>query len=120
MLEPELSDLPEFSLTTANLDGSIIISVCGEMDMTTAPQLEEALAACNGYQPVVVDLTELTFIDSTGLHVLLQDREEGRPAAVVVAPESHVARVFDIVCAGKSVDLCSDLQAALHASGQHA
>lgn len=87
--------------------------------MTTAPQLEEALAACNG-QPVVVDLAELTFIDSTGLHVLLQDRKEGKPAAVVVVPESHVARVFDIVCANKSVELCSDLQAAIHASGQGA
>ena len=119
MLEPELSDPPEFSLTTANLNGSIIISVCGEMDMTTAPQLEEALAACNG-QPVVVDLTELTFIDSTGLHVLLQDRKKGKPAAVVVVPESHVARVFDIVCAGKSVELCSDLQAAIHVSDQRA
>jgi anti-anti-sigma factor len=119
VLAPELSDLPEFSLTTANLNGSIVISVCGEMDMTTAPQLEEALAACDG-QPVVVDLTELTFIDSTGLHVLLQDREKGKPAAVVVVPESHVARVFDIVYASKSVELCGDLQAAIHASGRGA
>jgi anti-anti-sigma regulatory factor len=64
----------------------------------------------------VVDLTALTFIDSSGL--LLRKRTEGRPAALVVAPESHVARVFDIVCATKSVLVCSDLQAAIKASDQ--
>jgi anti-anti-sigma factor len=114
-VEPELSDAPEFSVTSARLNGCTVINVTGELDLTTAPQLEEALAACNGSRPVV-DLTALTFIDSSGLHVLLQERREGRPAALVIAPGSHVAHVFDIVHASKIVLVCSDLQAAVGGS----
>jgi anti-anti-sigma regulatory factor len=58
---------------------------------------------------VVVDLTALDFIDSSGLHVLLQKRPTGRPTALVVAPKSHVAHVLDIVAASKTVFLCHDL-----------
>jgi anti-sigma B factor antagonist len=114
---PELSVTPEFSVTTASLNGAIVISVSGELDMATATQVEETLDACNGNR-VVVDGTALTFIDSSGLHVLLKKRPHGRPAALVVDPESNVARVFDIVCASKNVLLCSDLKAAMNGSGE--
>lgn len=116
-MEQELSLAPEFSITTASLNGCTVINVTGELDQATAPQLEEALVACNGSQPVV-DLTALTFIDSSGLHVLLQKRPEGRPAALVIAPESHVARVLDIVAASQTVLVCSNLRAAIETSDQ--
>jgi anti-sigma B factor antagonist len=112
--QSELFELPEFSVTTASLDGAIVVSVSGELDMTTAPQLEEALVACDGNQPVVVDVTALAFIDSSGLHVLFGERGSGKPAALVVDPESHVARVFHIVCA---LFVCHDLQTALRNPG---
>ena len=115
-MEPELHDPSEFSVTTAIVDGFTVINVTGELDMSTAPELEEALVACDGNQPLV-DLTALTFIDSSGLHVLLKNRTENRPAALVVTPDSNVAHVFHIVAAGKTVPICSDLDSAIQRSG---
>ena len=114
----EHAEPPEFSITRASLDGSLIIGVVGELDLATAPQLDHALEYCNEGAHVVVDLTALSFIDSTGLHVLLKKRPNGKPAAVVVAPDSHVAHVFDIVAASKIVFLCNDVQTAIQNSGQ--
>jgi anti-anti-sigma factor len=113
----ELFELPEFSVTTAGLDGAIVVSVSGELDMSTAPQLKEALVACDGNQPVVVDVTALDFIDSSGLHVLFGERGSRKPAAVVIDPESDVARVFDIVCANKALFVCHDLETAIKSPG---
>jgi anti-sigma B factor antagonist len=114
---PQLPVAPEFSITTASLNGAAIVSVSGELDLTTAPRLEEALVACDGNQPVIVDVTALTFIDSSGVHVLFGERSSGKPAALVVAPESHVARVFDIVCASQVLLVCHDLETAIKSSG---
>jgi anti-sigma B factor antagonist len=113
----ELPVAPEFSITTASLNGAAIIRVSGELDLTTAPQLEEALVAYDGNQPVIVDMTALTFIDSSGVHVLFGERGSSKPTALVVAPESHVARVFDIVCASEVLLVCHDLETAIKSSG---
>jgi anti-sigma B factor antagonist len=45
----------------------------GELDIATAPELEEAIAGVceNGESAVVLDLSELTFMDSTGLQAIL-------------------------------------------------
>ncbi|KOV93052.1 MULTISPECIES: STAS domain-containing protein [unclassified Streptomyces] len=49
-------------------DGSARLAVRGEIDMSNAGSLDEALAAESG--PVVVDLTEVEYLDSAGLSVL--------------------------------------------------
>jgi anti-anti-sigma factor len=125
VIRPQQTDViqavPEtqaFSVSTESKDGFTILSVAGELDRATAPELEEALAACNGNGPVIVDVTALAFIDSGGLHVLLRKRESGTPAAIVVERDSHVARVFDIVAAGTRVFLCHDLKTAMKGSGK--
>ena len=49
-----------------------IVRVAGEVDLATAPQLKESLAAIPaGSGPVIIDLSEVTFLDSTGLSVLV-------------------------------------------------
>jgi anti-anti-sigma factor len=52
------------------VDATRILCVAGEIDIATAPQLAEALEAYNG-SPVCVDLTGVTFMDSSGIAVLL-------------------------------------------------
>ena len=53
--------------------GSVVVRLTGELDLATAPDLAEALtvAADAGVGGLVVDLTDLRFIDSNGIHVLL-------------------------------------------------
>lgn len=59
-----------FSCTTTTLAGGHVVTVAGEIDMATAPRLVEALAQfANG--TVRVDLAAVTFLDSSGLHTLV-------------------------------------------------
>jgi anti-sigma B factor antagonist len=58
-----------FSVTSALDDGHRVVSVSGELDIATCPELEEVLKAANGV-PLVLDLKRCTFIDSTGISVL--------------------------------------------------
>ena len=64
-----------FKLATADLgDGIFSVSVAGEVDLATAPELKEALghAVSSGATGVLVDLSNATFIDSTTLGVLME------------------------------------------------
>ncbi|WP_257901436.1 STAS domain-containing protein [Saccharothrix obliqua] len=49
-------------------DGTTLLTVVGEIDMTNAETLAAALAGTTG--PLVVDLTAVEYLDSAGLHVL--------------------------------------------------
>ena len=60
----------EFKIATADLgEGVFTVSVAGEVDPATAPELKEALGDVvnSGAQGVLVDLSNATFIDSTTL-----------------------------------------------------
>jgi anti-sigma B factor antagonist len=63
----------DLQLSTRRADGRAVISVGGEVDLETASQLgEHALDAVRDVSPhVALDLTGVTFMDSTGLKVLL-------------------------------------------------
>lgn len=53
-------------------DGSLLLTVRGELDMATAPVVERALDECleSRSAKVLVDVAEVSFIDATGLRVL--------------------------------------------------
>lgn len=74
-------------------DGCVYVTVVGELDLYTAPQLEQALE-----QPAsefVIDLVECEFIDSTALGVLVAARARvGRLA--LIAPGLEVQRILEI------------------------
>lgn len=72
----------EFAVDVSTIDGTTVVSVRGEVDLYTAPKLREQLdGAVQGDQPrVVVDLTQLDFIDSTGLGVLVGALKQVRAA----------------------------------------
>ena len=76
------------------------MSLAGEHDLYTAPQVQEALRSviAAGASATVVDLTETTFLDSTMLHVLLNARDELRDGGrlLLVTDDATVKRVFEI------------------------
>jgi anti-sigma B factor antagonist len=71
-------------------DGTVVVS--GELDMATAPQLTSAVESLGSTaaQRVVVDLTGVSFIDSTGLSALClaRARLEGNGVVLVLGPTS--------------------------------
>jgi anti-sigma B factor antagonist len=109
--------MADFSVTATMRGGCCVLVLEGELDLAEAPTLDAALEACTDGLPVIVDLTSLTFLDSSGLHVLLRDREAGRPASVVRLPGSNVARVLDLVEATKAVRLYDDVVLAVDELG---
>ena len=89
------------------LDGRITIDrlprgwrVAGELDASTSPTLDAAFAELPaGSGQVAVDLGDVTFIDSSGLRVLiaLSDRAAAKGRTVVVSrASSSVRRLFEI------------------------
>jgi anti-sigma B factor antagonist len=82
--------------------GRHVVTVDGELDMSAAPGLRDAIESAihAGAVTVVVDLNEVTFIDSTAIGVLLAARERlarSGGALEVVCGEPNVVRVLEIV-----------------------
>lgn len=73
------------------------IVVAGELDLATAPELHDHLEtyAAEQAEITVIDLTAVTFIDSSGIHALLQavERDGGR---VRIIPSARCLRLFEI------------------------
>jgi anti-anti-sigma factor len=84
----------------AQRDGErLLVALAGELDLTTAPELEETLLNANPYSLLEINLSSLDFIDSSGLRLLLSERDRaGRTGAElrVVGARGAVARVFAI------------------------
>ena len=63
-----------FQVGDQELDGVRVIAVSGELDLSTAPRLEEPLdaALAGGAATVVIDLSGCEFIDSTGIALIVR------------------------------------------------
>lgn len=96
------------SITTRQEAGATRIAVSGEVDVSNAPELREPLnqALEDGASLVTVDLSEVPYIDSTGIGVLVgaAHRAAGTGARLVVEhPQANVLRVLDML--GVSAEL---------------
>lgn len=90
-----------FSVTVEPADARTLVTARGELDLATAPQLEDVLLpTLREGAAVVLDLRTLEFMDSTGVRVLvaahLAAQEHGGDLAVAVVPAGPVARVLEI------------------------
>jgi anti-sigma B factor antagonist len=114
-----MSILPHFELTSETRDGHIhVIHVKGEIHVSTAPEFAARLddAIKQEAVAVVLDLTEVEFIDSTGLTVLLNGLRSvtlrgGRLALAVSNPT--VLRLFEITRLDSTFDIEPTLKDAL-------
>jgi anti-sigma B factor antagonist len=95
-------DAPNFDLTEEELDErTVVIKVAGEIHATTAPEFSTRLnnAIEGGKTGVVLDLTGVEFIDSTGLSVLLNGLRRVtrvRGVMVIACANPTVLRLFEI------------------------
>ena len=77
------------------------LRVSGELDLLTVPQLRDALAGLGGRdRGVVLDFSGVSFVDSSGLGLLISTAGRQRPDAggslVVRSPSPTVRRLFGI------------------------
>ena len=76
------------------------IRLAGELDMSTASQLHEVLDVAVAYGgTILVDLSDLTFMDSTGINVFLRAAVSlrGRGCLILHGEQDRVRRVLDLV-----------------------
>jgi anti-sigma B factor antagonist len=113
-----------FEVQSEELDGGIrAFTVRGELDMSTAPQLEEKLAdaLADPTSAIVLDLCECEFIDSTGIALIVRtwqklDREgggEGRGRVVLCSHNHQVRRLLEITGVESSISMHESREAAL-------
>ena len=90
----------DFRVETSDRDGAFVISLYGEFDLAAAETLPAWTSTVDGAPRVEVDLTGLTFMDSSGLREIVKLRSllesQGRYLALRVVPGSTVERVFEI------------------------
>ncbi|MDP1807822.1 MAG: STAS domain-containing protein [Acidimicrobiales bacterium] len=103
---PEAGGLPvvnpgELHVSVSGSEPAYEVRLLGELDMSTAPQLREELLrlVSEGATMVTVDLSELAFVDSTGLSVLITGlkrlRQQGGEMALR-SPTPGTRRVLEI------------------------
>jgi anti-sigma B factor antagonist len=90
-----------FQISDEATDRYCVVSVAGEVDVATAPMLQDRLVeAIDGGRPLlVVDLLSVTFIDSTGLGVLIgasKRVDESGGAMRLVVSEPRILKLFEI------------------------
>ncbi len=80
----------------------------GELDLSTIGIAEEAMDPIGEVETLVLDLRELTFLDSSGLRLILVQAERDIPRFYVVQGPAQVARVFDLTGAAERLNLVED------------
>lgn len=94
--------------------GHSVLTATGEIDLATAPLLEERMNTMRDGS-LVLDLTGIDFIDSTGLRVILAAdlaaTEHGRNLAIV-AVDGPVTRLFQITGVGQRLSIYDSVEAA--------
>jgi anti-sigma B factor antagonist len=82
-------------------DGMAQVKVSGELDLLTAPELQAALEPLQAQGAgIELDLSELEFIDSTGVHLVLQTYQASRRDGwelVLTGAKEEVRRAFELV-----------------------
>jgi anti-anti-sigma factor len=96
-----------FALTVdASVVGSAaVVRLWGDLDLVSAPKLDACLLALAG-DDVIVDLAEVTFMDTTGLDAIVVANRRANVAGrlfVLRAPSHHVMRVLEVTGLDRAV-----------------
>ena len=110
--------VPRFELDEESPEGAHVINVRGEIHVSTAPTFSQRLTSAieSGKTAIVLDLSGVEFIDSTGLSVLLNGLRRvhqlhGQMALVCANPT--VLRSFEITKLDSTFDIFSDRPSAI-------
>lgn len=103
-------------ITSVERADCCVLTVAGELDMVRARTLEVALIRhTTGEMPLVLDLTGLRFMDSSGLYVVLRTSYEFRQAdqPFILVPSAIVMRVVEVAGMRDVLSICPSVEEAL-------
>ncbi|MGI8430144.1 MAG: STAS domain-containing protein [Solirubrobacteraceae bacterium] len=98
---PERAAAGQLRIECEHKAAGVVLALHGELDLASTPLLERRLleAESNGSTRLVIDLSELEFIDSSGLHALLRAHErasQNRHQLSLVRGPRAVHRMFEL------------------------
>ncbi len=100
-------------MDTQDREGGVQLALKGELDLSTIEKVEQELARveADGHDLIVLDLSGLTFLDSTGLRTIVtadqRARRAGRRMVVRRGPDT-VHRVFTITRLDERLEMVDD------------
>lgn len=112
----------ECSISEDWIGRTVVIAVSGVIDMLTSPQLEASIGTCLGKNPaaVIVDLSDVDFLASAGMGVLVvaRDRTWGTAGFAVVANGPATSRPLRLVGLADVIGMYPTLEEARAALGE--
>ncbi len=104
-----------------DISGWAVVSIYGELDVATAPDLKERLVDLvnEGRSRIVLDLGGVDFLDSTGLGMIVSALKRARTHGGdlrIVCTESRITRLFEITGLDKALPLLPTVDAAVAGS----
>jgi anti-sigma B factor antagonist len=96
-----------------------VIVLEGELDMATVPELVSAIevAEATDARIVVLDLRRLEFIDSSGIHVIVDARRRMPERLIIVRGPPGVHRVFELCGLVEQIEFAADWPPRVEADG---
>jgi anti-sigma B factor antagonist len=88
--------MKKFGIEASRSNGTAVVAVRGEVDLYTAPQLWETIdkAIADSPDQLVIDLSDVTFLDSSGLSVLVRAHKRLRPVQRTVVIRGATDQVY--------------------------
>jgi anti-anti-sigma factor len=91
---------PRFRVDRRLEGGAVVVAPAGDVDLGTAEAVRRELEAVQGEaRAIVIDLREVTFLDSSGIRLLIEAQlasdRDGYRLTVVRGPD-HVQRLFEL------------------------
>lgn len=105
------------TVSTADLQEARVVGVSGEIDLSNAAELLEEIgeAVRSGATLIIVDLSGVTFLDSSGIAMLFRLRQRlthsRQELRLVVPRQSPIRRVLDITRVGELIPIEESLEA---------
>jgi anti-sigma B factor antagonist len=96
---------PDLQVRITDEDGATVVAVSGELDAASTADLQGPLNDVSARaSAVVLDLTDCQFVDSTGLHAIIDARgaieQHGGRFALCCVADGPVARVIEVALPG--------------------
>jgi anti-anti-sigma factor len=104
----------EFAISSDRRDGRVLLTLRGELDLATAPDLEQLVyEGVDAGEHVVVDLRGLEFMDSSGIRVLVAGHARAKRTGagfVVVRPgaDSAVSKIIEVSGLDRELNIVDD------------
>jgi anti-anti-sigma factor len=99
----------DFKVALDRSDSQTVLRIAGEIDVTNADELDGYFDAARATAPseIILDLSALTFISSSGLSALVRNRQRVDPSIniAIVGPSDHTRRLLQIAAIDDLFDM---------------